>query len=216
MIAAGASGGMRLGELMANKREIALWAVVVILFVVTVLLATLHLWGVRPLSGVIDYARFGSWSQALAGIGTFCAVTVALASLLWQQSKARRDADKAVTAEQTSVYLWLTATLLEDPTTGKIHGRHWDVEVHNLTKAPIYQWRIGFPGHPSAIGHEDKRPLLPDQNIFNLPAFDHFAPKDIPEPFIVFRSRDGRYWKRTSEGLVSEARAEDLARELAN
>ena len=32
---------------MANQREIALWAAVVVLFIVTVLHATLQLWGVR-------------------------------------------------------------------------------------------------------------------------------------------------------------------------
>lgn len=190
--------------------ETILWMAVLVLSIICVALLSINFWGLHILGEPLDYQRFGTWTQAIAGIATFLGVTIALASLLWQQTKSRRESEQKLIEEHTAVFLWLTSQVLQDEVTHQVIGRHWDLEVQNLTKAPIYRWRVEFPGIQDSLSHATKRPLLPNQNVFNLPFFDNQDAHSLPVPAIYFESRDGHAWKRTATGLISHAGFDQL------
>jgi hypothetical protein len=198
---------------MVEGRELTtflLWLGVMILAIFCVVLLTINVWGLHFFREPLDYVRFGTWTQAIAGTATFLGVMVALASLLWQQAKTREENARKLMDEHTAVFLWLTSQVLQDETTHEAVGRHWDLEIQNLTKAPIYRWRVEFPGFQESLSNVSKRPLLPSQNVFNLPFLDNCAPQSIPIPAVFFEARDGLAWKRTATGLISRAGLEQL------
>lgn len=177
-----------------------LWVAVILLLFCCLILLTLNYWGIQIAAGTLDYQKFGTWGQAISGSATFLGVMTALASLLWQYGKSRKEQEQKSLDEQTAVYIWLTSQLLKDDTNDAIIGRQWDLEIQNLTKAPIYDWRAEATG---AALLETSRPILPNQNTFNLPKLDNCGPNEIPEPVLYFRSREGSYWKRTATGVLS-------------
>lgn len=198
---------------MSDNRElilIILWMAIFVLVAMCGALLSINIWGIELAGSPLDYRRFGTWTQAIAGATTFFGVMIALASLLWQQAKARRENAEKLLEEQTAVFIWLSSQLLFDESTNNAVGRHWDLEVHNLTRAPIYRWRVALPDSTDNLSNATKRPLLPDKNIFNLPSFDDREPHSIPEPSIYFESRDGAVWKRTATGALSRTSVEQL------
>jgi hypothetical protein len=192
-----------------RDHEPYLWMAIVALAIACGLLLTLAWWGLSPWGTQVDYTRFGTWSQALSGLGSLAAVTVALSSLMWQRLKTLRDSAESVTESQTRLYLWLRSQVLVDGS-GVTIGRNWDLEVQNLTETPIYEWLVTFPTTEEVLSHETKRPLLPGLNVFNLPVFDNFTHGQIGEPSIVFRARDSRLWRRTSSGAIDNAEVQAL------
>jgi hypothetical protein len=184
-----------------NRTTLAvLWTVIVLLLFAFLMLVTLNYWGIPLSTGTLDYQKFGTWTQAISGTATFLGVMIAVASLLWQYLKSRRDVQQKAIEEQTAVYIWLNSQLLKDDITDAVVGRHWDLEIQNLTRAPIYVWWAEASGE---LLVDSKRPILPNQNTFNVPRLDNCEPDEIPEPVIYFVSREGKYWKRTATGNLS-------------
>lgn len=175
-----------------------LWVAVLLLTFTCIILASINYWGIQL--GSVDYQKFGTWGQAISGTATFLGVMTALSSLLWQYGKSRKEQEQKLIDEQTALYFWLTSQILKEENTGIVLGRQWDVEIQNLTKSPIYRWRLDIDARPL---RESLRPILPNQNTFNLPELDNREPSDVPEPYLYFMSRDGRYWKRTASGTLS-------------
>jgi hypothetical protein len=162
---------------MSNRRiwiELGLWVAVVLLLIFCAVLFTINLWGLRPWVEPLDIGRFGTWTQAMSSAGTMCAVIVALVSLLWQQAKTRKENIQKVTEEQTAIFLWVASQLVENNRAPL--RRQWDLEIKNLTKAPIYRRRVEFTDCNETLSNQTKRPLFSQHNIFNLPTFDHWCP----------------------------------------
>jgi hypothetical protein len=198
---------------MSNRRiwiELGLWVAVVLLSILYAVLLSINLWGLRPWGEPLDRVRFGTWTQAMSSAGTMCAVIVALVSLLWQQAKTRKENNQKATDEQTAIFLWLASQLVQDSNSRTSLGRQWDLEIQNLTKAPIYRWRVEFQNRNQTLSDQTKRPLLPDRNVFNMPVFDDQTPQQVPPPTLYFQSRDGRVWKRSATGVLAKAKIKQL------
>ncbi|MGY4319215.1 hypothetical protein [Bradyrhizobium sp. JR3.5] len=175
-----------------------LWVAVLLLLFCSLMLGTLNYWGIQL--GVIDYQKFGSWGQVVSGSATFLGVMTALASLLWQSGKNRKEQEQKSIDEQTAVYFWLTSQVLKEEVTDVVIGRLWDLEIQNLTKSPIYVWRVEAEGR---LLVDTQRPILPSQNTFNVPLLDDRDPSLVPEPVMYFMSREGGYWKRSATGVLT-------------
>src|ERR1035437_1990616 len=187
-----------------------------ILFFLCVLLAfgffylmMLDKWGINPFDKQIDYVRFGTWSQALSGIGTTSAVIVALASLYWQRTIRRSDENRRLLEEETAIFLWLNFKEIRNEKDVLIN-RFWDVKIQNSTVAPIYRWKVTFTPHAEHLCNYSKRPLLPGENLFNLRMSDNCEPEKLPEPVLIFEGRTGRFWSRTARGVREEVTAKEL------
>ncbi|MHC1948337.1 hypothetical protein IF803_28675 [Bradyrhizobium sp. UFLA06-06] len=175
-----------------------LWVAVLLLLFSCLMLVTLNYWGIRL--GAIDYQKFGSWGQVVSGSATFLGVMTALVSLVWQFGKNRKEQEQKSIDEQTAVYFWLTSQVVKEDVTDLVRGRQWDLEIQNLTKAPIYVWRVEAEGRPLV---DTQRPILPNQNTFNVPLLDDREPSQIPEPVLYFVSREGGYWRRSATGSLT-------------
>ncbi|KRP88624.1 hypothetical protein AOQ73_27845 [Bradyrhizobium pachyrhizi] len=175
-----------------------LWVAVLLLLFSCLMLGTLNYWGIRL--GAVDYQKFGSWGQVISGSATFLGVMTALASLLWQLEKNRKEQEQKSIDEQTAVYCWFTSQVVREEVTDVVRGRQWDLEIQNLTKAPIYVWRVEVEGRPLL---DTQRPILPNQNTFNVPLLDDREPGQVPEPVLYFMSREGGYWRRSATGSLT-------------
>ncbi len=182
-------------------REAILFSLSVALSFGLLYLILLNRWGVHLWSTPIDYTRFGTWSEAIAGLATTAAVIVALATLLWQQAAQRSSELTRKLEAETAVFQWLTSKEVRDESDNLI-GRLWDVRIHNSTVAPIYQWKIHFETISEHLCSNTKRPLLPGDNVFNLPFLDGLEPSKMPEPTLTFRGSSERYWARSASGLL--------------
>jgi hypothetical protein len=148
----------------------------------------------------LDYARFGNWSEAISGLGTSAAVIVALAVFYRDRAKERDATAKREAEAETAVFQWLTSKEVRDED-DKLIGRLWDLTVHNSTDVPIYRWSVQL-GDASHVCNYLKRPLLPGENIFNLPFLDNVDPGAVPEPVLIFEGSSGRVWTRYPRGTV--------------
>lgn len=192
-----------------HKREAILWTVIVLQSLLLFYLIMLNLWGLRVGGPVIDYTRFGTWSNALSGIGTSVAVVVALTAQFWQR-KTRREDDKAKLLEaEVAVFQWLNLKEVRNAN-GHLEGRIWDIKVQNSTDAPIYHWQITFGSKDDHICSPLKRPLMPGENYFNLLFLDNVEPSNTPEPTLIFEDRSERVWIRSARGVLIEVTKEQL------
>jgi hypothetical protein len=193
----------------AGKREAVLISLCVVLILSLLYLVLLNRWGIRLWEAPLDYQRFGTWGEAIAGLATTGAVIVALATLLWQRA-AQRSSDLSRKLEaETAVFHWLTSKEVRDEE-NKLISRLWDIRIHNSTVAPIYQWKIDFSSVPDHLCSRIKRPLLPGENVFNLPFLDDMEPSNMPEPALAFQGISERYWVRSASGLLEIATAKRL------
>jgi hypothetical protein len=172
-------------------------------------LVMLNRWGINLWTQSIDYTKFGTLSNAVSGIGTTTALIVALASLLSQRAIHSRAEGRRAQEEETAVFQWTVSKELRD-NVGKLIGRVWDVRIQNSTKAPIYHWKVDFDSTSEHLCNYSKRPLLPEENMFNLPFFDNLQSNAIPQPNLTFEGRSGRIWMRSARGVLTEARTKEL------
>ena len=191
------------------KREAILLGVCAFLGLAVFYLVMLDFWGLTLFGSVVDYTRFGTWSNAISGIGTTSALIVALASLYSQRSIYRASEARRLLEEETSLYLWLSFQEVRDEK-NKFVARMWDVRIHNLTKAPIYHWKIHFTAHSEHLCNFVKHPLLPGENDFNLPFLDNLEPSETPESILSFEGRSGRIWARSTRGNLAQVSAPEL------
>jgi hypothetical protein len=188
-----------------NKRDVVLLVVIAFLSLALIYSITLQLWGIMP-GEKIDYARFGTWSEAVAGIATSAAVIVALAGLYWERTTSQITDAVRERIAQTAVFHWLTFKDIKDAG-NRLEGRIWDLRVQNSTNAPIYHWNVTFEHYEHHLCGRSKRPLLPGENVFNIPFLDNVNPADAPEPLLIFRSQAGTVWLRSGQGQLEEATA---------
>ncbi|MGH9969761.1 MAG: hypothetical protein ACREBG_18480 [Pyrinomonadaceae bacterium] len=187
-----------------------LWVVVILLTVALLYVLTLNLWGLRPWGKTIDYARFGTWSNAISGIGTTAAVIVALAAQYWQRTSQRATEAAQLLQEEVAVFQWLTSKEIRDAN-DKLVGRVWDVKIQNSTVAPIYKWKVVLGAGMDDVCNYLKRPLLPGENFFNVPSLDNTEPIKAPETTLIFEGHSGRVWTRTARGTIQQTDGKSLA-----
>jgi hypothetical protein len=152
-------------------RETILFFVCVLLIFAFAYLMMLDKWGINPFDKQIDYTRFGTWSNAISGIGTTLAVIVALAALYSQRAIHRSGENRRLLEEETAIFLWLNFKEVRNEKDVLIN-RLWDIKIQNSTAAPIFCWKVTFLPHVEHLCNYSKRPLLPGENLFNLPIFD--------------------------------------------
>ena len=191
-------------------RERVMPVLVIVLLVSVIYLLTLDLWGLRPWGDAIDYERFGTWAEALSGIGTTSAVIVALSALVFERSAARKAEMAKAKEEETAVFVWLAPTQVREKNTNEYIKRIWDVRFDNRTRAPIYMWRVDFGEQVPHKCSATSGPIAPGESIRNVPDLDAVEPSVAPRPSIYFEGRDGRLWKRAANGALSEVSGADL------
>lgn len=192
-----------------RKRELLLGSIIALLIFCLLVISSLYLWGVTFWRGPIDYAVFGNWSEALSGLATTAAVTVALTSLLHERSIRRLAEHNQTLEREAAVYIWLSFTEIVDQA-GKRVGRLWDLKIQNLMTAPIYRWSAIFSdGQPHLCGFS-ARPLLPGENVFNLPRLDNSMPNAVPTAELIFESQSGSVLRRSDKGALGEAAIRSL------
>lgn len=191
-----------------NSRERWLLGVVVALVVLVLGLLALDAWGLQLFHGSgIDYTRFGTWSDFVAGVFTTAAVLVALGAVLNDQRTRDADARKQTDAEQTSLFSWLESEEILEQGSRKVLRINWDVQVRNTTGSPVYDWvLIVGPEHRCRHSHGA---LIPGDRLFNMPELDGAAIVDVPEPMLTFRDRDGRVWTRSARGVLVQQKTDD-------
>ncbi|MCX6168653.1 MAG: hypothetical protein NTX65_04915 [Ignavibacteriales bacterium] len=192
-----------------SRKESILLFICVLLSLALFYVLMLNLWGLSLFGETIDYTRFGTWSNALSGIGTTSALIVALTSLYLQRSIYRKAEARRFIDEETSIFLWLTFKEVRDDS-GKLVCRLWDMIVQNSTVAPIYHWQISIDSYTTHICSFLKHPLLPGVNVFNLSFLDNLEPSKVPESILVFEGRSGRIWTRSTRGTIKEDTIKDL------
>jgi hypothetical protein len=190
-----------------RKREAYLWATIVILVLALLYVITLDLWGLSLWGNAVDYIRFGTWSGAIASIGTTAAVIVAFTAWYWQRASQQSAEAKRLVEMETAVFQWLTSKEVRDDDDNLVR-RLWDLRIQNSTIAPIYHWKISFFSESGHLCNYLKRPLLPGENVFNLPVLDNVEPSQAPEPTLSFEGSSGRIWIRTSRGLLEQTTVE--------
>jgi hypothetical protein len=185
-----------------KTREIILWVVCALLIVALYFSIMLQKWGLTLLGEEVDYNRFGNWSDAISGIGTTTAIIVALIGI-WIQYSATKTAEitKAV-EEETAVFFWLESHEVFE--NNKFVGRTWELLIQNSTKLPIYSWAVIFESYNEHLCNFQKRPLLPNENIFNLPFLDNIEPSKTPLAFLHFEGKSKRCWSRDIKGEPKE------------
>jgi len=186
-----------------GKRDWILWLVISALALAVYCSLSLQRWGIDLSRHPIDYARFGSWSEAITGVATSLAVFVALGTLYRDRLRDRRAEDDRETERETAVYHWLTSKELRDEEDNRI-GRVWDLRVQNSTSAPIYRWRANFSINNTHLCNFSKRPLLPGENVLNLPFLDNLSPNEMPEVNLIFEGRSSRIWLRSPQGTLEQ------------
>jgi hypothetical protein len=192
-----------------HKRETVLLGACAFLCLGIFYLLMLDKWGLSLWGHAIDYTRFGTWSQAISGIGTTSAVIIALASLYSQRSIHLAAESRRRLEEETAVFQWITSKEVRDEN-HKLIGRIWDITIQNSTVAPIYQWKVTFGPASSYICNHLKRPLLPGANVFNLPFFDNVEVSNTPEPTLFFEGRSGRAWSRSARGVTTHVQIQAM------
>jgi len=191
------------------KRELILLTLCVLLGVALFYVVMLNLFGLHLSGTVIDYSRFGTWSQAISGTATTSALVVALASLYSQRSIYRSAESRRVIEEETAVFHWLTFKEVRDDANNLI-GRLWDIRIQNSTAAPIYCWKLSFSSDSGHLCNHVKRPLLPGENVFNVAALDHLDPSNAPEPVLIFAGRSAKIWTRSALGILVQCTQKEL------
>jgi hypothetical protein len=192
-----------------TKRETFLLAICAFLSLALFYLIMLNLWGLSLFGSAIDYTRFGTWSNAISGIGTTSALIVALASLYSQRSMYQAAEARRLLEEETSVFLWLNYQDMRDEKNKHV-GWIWDLKIHNSTRAPIYHWKVNFYSHSNHLCNSLKRPLLPGENVFNLLFLDNLEPSKTPESTLIFEGRSDRIWTRSTSGNVVQVSTNEL------
>jgi hypothetical protein len=182
---------------------------VIILSLAVICLVTLDRWNIHPWKEPLDYSRFGNWGEAIAGIGTTAAVMVALVALFRDRANQRATEAKRRIEAETAVFQWLTSKEIRDDTDRPI-GRIWDIKIQNSTAAPIYHWQISFESVEHCCNYL-KRPLLPGENVFNIPTLDNTEPAKAPEPLLIFEGRSGEIWIRSARGKVNNGTERKLS-----
>jgi len=192
-----------------SGRERWLLSATVILAIALFGLLALDAWGLQLFDGSgVDYTRFGTWSDFVAGAFTTVAVVVALGAIVYDQRTRDADERRRVDAELTSMFTWVEAVETVERGTTRLLGVTWDVHVRNLTGAPIYDWVLKVGGsHRCRHTHGG---LIPGDRLFNIPELDDAQPGDLPEPTLIFRDRETRVWTRSARGQLAQDNRDDL------
>lgn len=187
----------------ANTQIKVLWIVCLALTVFSVLLLSLHIWDLRLWgNGSIDYQRFGTWSDAISGLGTMLGVLAALGALLIERSATRHRQRDLSIAEETAVYIWFSSRVIREEATDAYVGTIWDLRVENLTRAPIYDWLVNFGGEFGERSSSKNGPLVPGERVFNAPELDDVEPPNCPVPDVEFLTRSQGRWSRSGDGSL--------------
>lgn len=187
---------MKKGQVPPEARWQTLFILCLVLAFLLFIVLSMHIWGIRLFAKSIDYQRFGNWSEVISGVGTMAAVLVALFALVRERIMQTAAEKKTQLLAETAIYLWLVPKqVLADGNRFMI----WDLIIQNGTPAPIYDWQVAF-GSAKENDLSRRRPLLPGQNIFNLPQYDNHPESEVPEPTIEFRSASDQTWVRTVRG----------------
>lgn len=187
-----------------RTREPILLIMVAVLLLALLALISLNLWGLTlKLGASVDYAKFGNWSDAIAGLGSLLAVVTAAAAILSQHWATKRSDLVERRRRETDIHHWLDYAELQDER-GKHLGWAWTVEVQNSTQAPIYAWKIEIPDLETGLDSHRRSPLRPGATKFNLPCLDNHVPAKAPSPVLSFKGNSGQWWCRSAEGSVEE------------
>ena len=192
-----------------RKTEKILWVVCSILSLALYFSVMLQKWGLSLFGEDVDYSRFGNWSDAISGIATSVAIIVALVGI-WIQYSVTKSAETAKRLEEeTSIYFWLKSNdIVNDK--DEFIGRTWDLIIQNLTKVPIYSWVVKFETYSDHLCNFQKRPLLPNENLFNLPFLDNLEPGKTPMATLYFEGNSERYWSRNIKGQPREIKINEM------
>jgi hypothetical protein len=185
----------------ANREPILLVIIAALVLALTVVMS-LSFWGLTLQVGrPVDYARFGNWSDAIAGLGTLLTVVAAAAAIVGDRFATRRAEQAERERSETDVHHWLDYAEVRDERDRHI-GWRWTIHIQNRTQAPLYEWVADFPELNQSINNKNKSPLKPGESFFNLPFLDDLAPSAAPTPMLMFRDRSARWWQRSAHGSV--------------
>lgn len=194
-------------------RELALLIAIALLAIALIVVVTLNLWGLTLQIGQsVDYTRFGTWSDAIAGLGSLLAVLAAAAAIVGERLAARREEQAERERRETEVHHWLDYAELRDELGGH-RGWRWTLHFQNGTHAPLYDWAVDFPKSARSITSAEKSPLKPGESLYNIPFLDDLAPADAPQPILRFKDRTGRWWQRSAQGTLELLQQSLSARE---
>jgi len=185
-----------------KTREKILWVVCALLVVTLYFSVMLQKWGLTLFGDEVDYNRFGNWSDAVSGVATTTAIIVALVGIWIQHSATKASETTRALEEETAIYFWLKShEVYEDK---KFVGRTWDLVIQNSTKLPVYSWSVKFDSYNEHLCNFQKRPLLPNENIFNLPFLDNVEPNKAPTATLYFEGKSNRCWSRDIKGQPNQ------------
>src|ERR1700748_2793770 len=95
-------------------REKLLWVVCLLLCIGLALSLSLQKWGLFLFGDVVDYTKFGTWSEAISGLATTTALIIALIGIYIQYSMSKKPLEQKEKEEETSIFVWLAAKQLFD------------------------------------------------------------------------------------------------------
>ncbi len=198
-----------------NKREFFGWFLFALCFILLVWLGMLNYWGLTIFGHTVDHTRFGTWGQMASAIGTTIAFLIGFWNLYYSRSQYIAGEKRRKEEEETSVYVWIG--IIEDKNEQGNHvGWQYDLNVQNATKFPIAKWLVKFSSRPEHLCNFQKKPLIPGENIFNLPFLDDMEPNSIPELEIIFESKSNKTWNRKSTGVLEEVISSKIKCEHSN
>lgn len=181
-----------------KTREKILWIVFALSLMALYFSIMVQKWGLTLFGDDVDYNRFGNWSDAISGIATTTAIIVTLVGIWFQYYTSKSAEVLKALEEETAIYFWMKSNENFDNVT--YVGRTWDLIIQNSTKLPIYTWLVKFDSYQDHICNFQKRPLLPNENLFNLPFLDNVESSKTPIATLYFEGKSKRYWSRDVNG----------------
>lgn len=159
----------------------------------------LHAWGLRPWGPEIDYTRAGTLGQWVSGIGSLCAVLVAVRSFVEGRRQIEEKARAEEEARLTGVYAWLS--LVYD---GAGEAGRWQANFNNTTPIPVYFWILRVEGLAGThFCHLKSGPILPGVMARDVPVdTGDLAPDPgrVARTALTFCDIKGRVWLRDHDG----------------
>jgi hypothetical protein len=173
------------------------WWMVVGLGGIAIVSLSLDAWGLRPWGGIINYQRFGTWNEFLAGGATLAAVLVALGGMSIERRRVSEELERIRDRELTQVYAWLSP---RRQASGIIH---WYLNFENNTGIPVYEWFVHFSGGQEHACGQTNGPVRPHSSMLLLPDFFDLASGEMPRLDLVFVDSLGRSWNRGERGQLT-------------
>jgi hypothetical protein len=187
-----------------TRRLTPSWWMVASLGGIAAVSLSLDAWGLRPWGGTIDYLRFGTWNEFLAGGATLAAVLVALGGMATERRRVNEELERLRDRELTQVFAWLS------PRRQPSGSTYWYLSFENNTGMPVYEWVVHFSDGQQHVCGRINGPVRPHSSMLLLPDFSGVASSAMPRLDLAFTDSLERSWCRGKLGqLTPTARLTD-------